>query len=312
MVRLINRIVGVLIVALVLPGVFAGCQQADKSEQITIAFVGYSTNQPFWVGLRDAAQEQTESMGIHFIDLTAADPDPFMQKQAVDNAIGQRVDGIILGAVDNRAFQDSLDKAHTAGIPVVAVDTAIDHPWIAFLVQTDNLEAAKVAGDYIVKNMKPGKVLINGGTVGHQTGDARRDGVKEVVEAAGHEVIFRACDWQEDITYETTLNELSAHPDITAIFNACDPMALSAISAVKEKGRFGDLLIVGFDGNPANLKAIKAGDQDADIKQDNVKMGQESVINLVKIIQGEEITQDIIPIEGILVTQENVDQFLEE
>lgn len=297
-------------VAVTVAFLVTGCGKTEKAnDQLTIAFVGYSTTQPFWVGLRDAAKEQAESVGVRFFDLTAADPDAVMQKQAVDNAIAQRVDGIIIGAVDSRAFNDSLARAQAMKIPVVAVDTGIDHPWIASLVQTDNLSAAKLAGEYIVKNMKPGKVLINGGTVGHQTGDARRDGVKAVVEAAGHKVIFRACDWQPDATYETTLNELTANPDITAIFNACDPMALAAISAAKEKGRFGKVLIVGFDGNPANLKAIKAGEQDADVKQDNVRMGKESVLNLVKVINGEAVPKEV-PIEGILITKDNVGQYL--
>lgn len=62
---------------------------------------------------------------------------------------------------------------------------------------------------------------------------------------------------------------------------------MGAISAAKEKGVIDDLIILGFDGNPSNLDAIAAGDQDADVKQDNVKMGQERVINLVKILKGD-------------------------
>ena len=125
-----------------------------------------------------------------------------------------------LGATDNRAFNDSLDKAKAAGIPVIAVDTGIDHPQVLSLIQTDNLKSARVAGTYIAKNMKKGKVLILGGTLGHQTGDARRDGVKLACEEKGITVIYRACDWDETKAFETTQNELAANPDITAIF-AC-------------------------------------------------------------------------------------------
>jgi len=280
-------------------------------EEFTIAFIGYSTQQPFWVGLRDAAKAQAESLGVKFVDLTTAEPDAAEQVKAVENAISMGVDGIIIGAADTRAFGDVLDKVQNAGIVAVTVDSGIDHPYISFLVQTDNVAAANLAGQYIVDDMEPGKVLILGGEIGHQTAEARKKGVEDIVAAAGIEVIFRGCDWLEDVAYTTTVNELSANPDITAIFAACDPEAMGAIAAAKEKGVIDNLIIVGFDGNPSNLEAIAAGDQDADVKQDNVKMGQEGVINLVKLLKGETIEEDYIPIDGILITKDNVADYMD-
>lgn len=279
------------------------------AADLKIAYTGYSTDQPFWVGVGDAAKAQAEEMGVEFIDLTATQADAAAQKDAVDRAINMGVDGIIIGSVDNRAFSDSLDMAAARGIPVVAVDTGIDHPHIKSLVQTDNLAAAGVAGQYIVDNLEEGTVLILGGSAGHQTGNARRDGVKNAAEAAGLEVIFHICDWQEACGYDTTINMTQSNPDIKAIFAASDPMALAAVSAAKERGILEDTLIVGFDGNPGNLKSIEAGEQAADIKQDNVRMGQESVKNLVGIINGETVPE-FTPIDGILITRDNVADFM--
>jgi ribose transport system substrate-binding protein len=281
-----------------------------EEEEFTIAFTGQSNANPFWVVLRDAAQAQAKSLGVEFIDLTTAVADSAEQVKAVENAISSKVDGIIIGANDNRAFNDVIDKAQAAGITVVAVDTAIDHPYISFLVQTDNVAAAKLAGDYIVNNMESGKLLLLGGEIGHQTAEARKKGATDIVEAAGIEIIFRGCDWLEDKAYTTTLNELSANPDITAIFAANDSMALGAIAAAKEKGVLEDLLVVGFDGIQASLEAIKAGEQDATVKQDNVQMGEECVRSLVKLLKGEELETDYIAILGILITKDNVDDFI--
>lgn len=281
----------------------------SAAADLKIAYTGYSTDQPFWVGVGDAAKAQADEMGVEFIDLTATQADAAAQKDAVDRAINMGVDGIIIGSVDNRAFGDSLDMAAARGIPVVAVDTGIEHPHIKSLVQTDNLAAAGVAGQYIVDNLKEGTVLILGGSAGHQTGNARRDGVKNAAEAAGLEVIFHICDWQEACGYDTTINMTQSNPDIKAIFAASDPMALAAVSAAKERGILEDTLIVGFDGNPGNLKSIEAGEQAADIKQDNVRMGQESVKNLVGIINGEEVPE-FTPIDGILITKDNVADFM--
>jgi ribose transport system substrate-binding protein len=304
------KLVRIGIVFLVVMAVLLGAM-ALAAENVTIAYIGASTNLPFWITLREAAREKAKELGVNFLDLTPPQLDAQAQKDAFDNALQQKVSGIIIGAADNRALGDSLDKAQAMGIPVVAVDTGIDHPWIASLVQTDNLASARIAGQYILEHMrKPGKVLIVGGILGHQTGDARKNGVTEVLEKAGIEVIFRAADWSPEKAYEITQNELNAHPDITAIFGAWDPGALAAKAAVAEKGLLDKILIVGFDGDPAAVKAIKNGEMAATIKQDNVKMGQDGVALLYDVIQGKEVPK-YIPIMGILIDANNADQFLE-
>ncbi len=278
------------------------------AADLRIAYTGYSTDNTFWIGVADAAADQAKEMGIELIDMTASSPDAAAQKDAVDRAIDMGVDGIIIGSVDNRAFDASLDMAAKKGIPVVAVDTGIDHGHIGSLVQTDNLAAAGIAGKFIVDQIDKGTVLILGGSAGHQTGNARRDGVKTAAEAAGHEVIFQICDWKDACAYETSINFLRSNPDITAIFSAWDPGALAAVSAAKELGKLDDLVIVGFDGNPANLVSIEAGEQNATIKQNNTRMGAESVINLVGLIKGETVPT-FTPIDGILITSDNVGEF---
>ncbi|MEX0348170.1 MAG: sugar ABC transporter substrate-binding protein [Paracoccaceae bacterium] len=286
-----------------------GLTTATYAADMRIAYTGYSTDNTFWIGVASAAAAEAEAQGIEFIDMTASSPDSAAQKDAVDRAIDMGVDGIIIGSVDNRAFDASLDNAASKGIPVVAVDTGIDHPHISSLVQTDNLAAAGVAGKYIVDQLNgEGSVLILGGSAGHQTGNARRDGVLGAAEAAGHEVIFQICDWQDACAFETTTNFLQSNPDIKAVFSAWDPGALAAVSASQALGKLDDLVIVGFDGNPANLVAIEEGEQDATIKQDNTRMGTESVQILANIIKGQDAPA-LVPIDGILITDDNVADF---
>ncbi len=306
-----QKLVALLLVMLLSSfSMFANGQKEKSGDKvITIAYIGYSNTTPFWITLGNVAEEAAKAQGVKFINLTPTEPDATLQKNAFDNAILKGVDGIIIGSVDNRAFDDSLAKAKAAGIFVAAVDTKIDNPQVTSLVQTDNLKSAAVAGQYIVDHTKVGKVLILGGTLGHQTGNARRDGVLEVVEKAGYEVIFRACDWDDAIAYETSINELNANGDIVAIFSAWDPGALSALAAVKEKGLLGKIVIVGFDGNPANLKSIKAGEQTATIKQDNAKMATECVNNLIKQIKGESFNE-FLPIDGFVIDKSNVGDYL--
>jgi ribose transport system substrate-binding protein len=278
--------------------------------KITIAYTGYPGGMsPFWAEMAQYVKEEADALGVELIDLSPTAADAAAQKDSVDNAINRGVQGIIIGAVDNRAFGESLRRAEEKGIVCVAVDTAIDDPHITALAQTDNLSSARVMGQYIVDHSPKGKVLILGGTLGHQTGDARRDGVKQVLEANGYEVIFRACDWDPAKALETATNELAANPDVTAVFGCWDPGALSGLAAVKQRGLLSKVKVYGFDGLPPALKSIKDGELTGTIKQDNKQMAQVIVRSVVSQIKGEAGVKKLL-IDGFVIDSSNVDQYL--
>ena len=289
----------------------AGAGEEMADETLTVAFSGFSLTNEFWLSLSNAAEAKADELGVEFLNLTTEVQDAEAQKAAVDTAITQGVDAIIIGAADSRGWDDTLAKAETAGIPVIAVDTGIDHPYISTLIQTDNLAAARIAGDYIVEQTGgEGTVLVMGGSVGHQTGDARKQGVEEQVMAANMEVIGEWSDWDETKASEIAQNTLTAYPDLDAIFVAFDPGAVATLSVLRQKDLVGDIILVGFDGLPVGLEAIAAGEMSASIKQDSVRMGAEGVELAVKIVKGETVSA-FIPIDGILITEDNVAEFME-
>jgi len=281
-------------------------------ETPTIAFSGFSMTNEFWLTLERAAEARAAELGADFVNLTTEVQDAEAQKSAVDNAITQGVDAIIIGATDSRGWDDTLAKAEAAGIPVIAVDTAIENPYISSLIQTDNLAAAGLAGDWICEQTGgQGKALVLGGSAGHQTGDARKNGVEEKLKACGMEVIGDYSDWDENKSATLAQNNLTANPDLKVIFVAFDPGAVAALSVVKQKGLLDQVLVVGFDALPVALKAIKAGEMAATVRQDPGKMGQEGIDLALKAIKGEAMEKTTF-IPGLVITKDNVDQFLTE
>jgi ribose transport system substrate-binding protein len=308
-----NKTIALILVALLCVSglVFAGAEkeaEAGAPEKLTIAYTGYPGGlTAFWAQMAQYMKEEADALGVELLDMSPTAADAAVQKDSVDNAINRGVDGIIIGAIDNRAFGESLDRAKAKGIPVVAVDTAIDHPHISALVQTDNLASARILGQYIVDTTEPGTVIILGGTLGHQTGDARRDGVKQVLEANGYNVVFRACNWDVPTALETATNELAANPDTVAVFGCWDPGALAGLSAVKQRGLLDKVKVYGFDGLPDNLKSIKDGEQTATIKQDNRQMAKVSMNALIGQIRGQETVKKLL-IDGFVIDASNVDE----
>ena len=297
--------------------VLAGCGDrtdprggGGRGNKLMIAYVGYSSSTPFWITLKNGGAAKAGELGVDFLDLTAAKPEMDQQRLAISNAILKKVDGLVIGPVDSRGLKASFDKARQAGIPVVTVDTRVDHPAVRSHVATDNVAAAKLAGEYIVKRLGgKGKVLILGGITGSQTADDRRNGVEKLCKAAGMTVIFRPADWDEAKANQITQNELGANPDLAAIFAACDPMIITAKQAVKAKGMLGKVVLVGFDAIPACLKAVRAGEVDATIRQDPARMGREGVELMVKLLGGEQIPP-AVPIAAVVIDKNNVEEYL--
>jgi ribose transport system substrate-binding protein len=313
-----KRIRGMTVVlsVLLLAAVFVlvgGCAKKEGTAKgkITIGYTGYPGGlTPFWAEMAQYMKEEAAAQGVNLIDVSPTVADAAQQKDSMDNLINRGVQGIIIGAIDNRAFGESLKRAAEKKIVCVAVDTAIDDPYITALAQTDNLSSARVLGQYIVDHTPTkGKVLILGGTLGHQTGDARRDGVKQVLEANGFEVIFRACDWDDNKALTTATNELAANKDIVAVFGCWDPGALAGLAAVKQRGLLGKVKVYGFDGLPPALKSIKDGELTATIKQDNKQMAQVIMRSVVAQIRGQPSVKKLL-IDGFVIDSSNVDKYL--
>jgi ABC-type sugar transport system substrate-binding protein len=181
--RVATLALGLLFVLCAAGLVFAGGtgeKAGGASGKITIAYTGFPGGQtPFWAQMTEYVKQEAAAEGVDLIDLSPTEADAAQQKASVDNAINRGVQGIIIGSIDNRAFGESLRRAQAKHIVVVAVDTAIDDPAVTALAQTDNLASARVMGQYIVDHVPTkGKVLILGGTLGHQTGDLPRGGLE--------------------------------------------------------------------------------------------------------------------------------------
>jgi ribose transport system substrate-binding protein len=89
---------------------------------------------------------------------------------------------------------------------------------------------------------------------------------------------------------------LQAHPDLVGIFAINDPSALGARGALEKAGKAGNVVIIGFDGQPEGKQAIKDGKIYADPIQFPDKMGVEVVRAFLRHSKGEELPpQMLIP-----------------
>jgi len=122
-------------------------------------------------------------------------------------------------------------------------------------------------------------------------------------------VSAQSANWSQSEAFQKTETILEAHATIRGIIAGNDTMAVGAVAAVKSAGLRG-VTIVGFDGSPDALAAIKAGDLEATVLQPAVTIARLAVQEADQFLRTGttgHAERQIIPCE--LVTAQNVDEF---
>jgi ribose transport system substrate-binding protein len=281
------------------------------NSEYRLAYMQVFPDNPFWQTMKEAVEARAAEDGVT-VDTFALPTASGVADQVgqMENAVTQQYDGIILGTVDAAGIVPGIEAANAAGIPVIAVDTAPAGGDFISLVQTDNVAAAWLGGEFIAEQIGGmGKVLNLQGDLANQTGQARNEGLHQALDAYPDiQVIDQSTMWLGERGLAITENILTSDPDIVAIFAANDPPALGAVQALKAAGR-DDVVVVGFDGTEAGLEAVKNGDLAADVLQFPDAMGIIGVDLIVRHLNGEEVPERVDSGSG-LATAENVDQYL--
>ncbi|HLL50253.1 MAG TPA: sugar ABC transporter substrate-binding protein, partial [Thermomicrobiales bacterium] len=140
-----------------------------------LAYMQVFPENPFWVTMKESVEARAAENGVT-VDTFALPTASGVADQVsqMETAVTQQYDGIILGTVDAAGIVPGIQAANTTGIPVLAVDTAPAGGDFISLVQTDNIAAARLAGEFIAEQIGgAGKVLNLQGDLANQTGQAR-------------------------------------------------------------------------------------------------------------------------------------------
>jgi ABC-type sugar transport system substrate-binding protein len=217
---------------------------------------------------------------------------------AIQAAVAKGVKGIAITPT-GPAVIPALNAAVKKRVKVVLIDNDLP-TWHGktSVVATNNFNGGVLAGQYLAKVLKPGDKLgllagvpgvpalddrINGALKGL---GALKDQLKIVPNSTGAET---DCDQAKGAAAAQTL--LTANPDMKAIYSACGPPALGAIQSAKNAHWNG--MIVGFDGLPDEVAAIKAGDETASVAQHPKLMGSLGPATLVKAIKGKKVPKNV-------------------
>lgn len=288
-------------------------QNGNGGEDVTIGVILKTLNSPFWQRVSGGAEEGAEEAGVT-ITLAGATQESNIQEQIdkVRAAITQQVDALLVAPTAADQLQPVLQEAVDAGIPVLLVDTNIpDWDGAETFIGTDNVEAGRQGGEFILSQGDSGKIAFIAGVPGNPSTDDRVTGAKEAIEGSDIEIVAELNANSDRAEARAAMADiLQANPDLRFVFCANDDMALGAIEAIKGAGIDpGEMVIVGVDGNSDAVESIIAGELTASIAQNPENMGKQGVLSAKELLEGGTI-EERIDTGTTLVEASNAEAYL--
>ncbi|WP_405948136.1 substrate-binding domain-containing protein [Streptomyces prunicolor] len=266
-------------------------------------------NNPFFVQIRSGAQAEAKKLGLD-LTVTDAQNDASQQANQLQNFTSSNYGAIIVNPVDSDAASNSVKAADKAKIPVIAVDRGVNKAAVDTLVASDNVVGGELAAKTVAEKLGgSGKIVILQGQAGTSAARERAEGFAKGLKAyPGIQVVAQQpADFDRTKGLDVMSNLLQAHPDVQGVIAANDEMALGAIKALGSKAGK-SVSVVGFDGTPDGLTAVKQGTLYASVAQQPSQLGKIAVDNALRAAQGKKVETTVkVPVK--VVTKENVAGF---
>jgi erythritol transport system substrate-binding protein len=288
-----------------------GCHRADASKKL-IAIIVPSQDNPFFKAEADAAAARAIALGYR-VRVDAHEDDAYRQDNLVDAAIASNAAALILDNAGAEASIAAVRRATNAGIAVFLVDREIEATGIARAqIISDNDQGARlVATEFARVLTSKGDYAELIGRESDTNAQIRTEGFHAVLDRDPEMklVAAQSANWSQSEAFQKTETMLQAHGEISGIIAGNDTMALGAAAAVKSAG-LNNIRIVGFDGSPDAIDAIRAGEIQATALQPAAlisKLAIDEVDRYLKTGSTGKPEEQIIPCD--LVTKANADDF---
>ncbi|WP_204519830.1 D-ribose ABC transporter substrate-binding protein [Actinomyces procaprae] len=300
---------GALTISL-LPGL-AACSAGGDSNYFAV--ITPSHDNPFFKTEAEAAVAAARKLG-YTADAFSHDDDVNKQSELFDSAISRNAAAIIVDNAGADSTEGAVRKAVEAGIPVFLIDREIN---------TSGLAAAQ-----IVANNSQGAALVAEKLADTLQGAGRyyelfgreTDTNAQVRSTAFHSVLDQYPDmelvgtetanWDQQLGYQKVETLLQRDADVQAIICGNDTMAVGAVAAVQQAGKTDDILVIGFDGSPDAVKAIKEGTMLATGMQPAVHISEMAVEQADAFIKnGETGKKEKQLVDCILIDGSNADRY---
>jgi simple sugar transport system substrate-binding protein len=284
-------------------------------------FVCHVTTNSFFTPTQYGAQDACALLNCEFQWTGSKDSIVAEMVNATNTAISAKADGIALAVVDKDAFNEPVNQALEAGIPVVSynADGAVDDPGtnrLSYIGQGLYDSGFQLGQRAIASGLESGEVVGFIATPGALNIQPRIDGASDAIKQSGKSLKFTAVGTNADVTKGLSIIDAYAqgHPDLAGML-AVDAGSTSSVGQVVQKYSMRDKglkVAGGFDLVPETLNAIKGGSLDYTIDQQPYLQGFLPVLYLYMYkLSGGLVFPSETNTGLLFVTKDNVDPYLQ-
>ena len=283
------------------------------AQEKTVGYITKSATNAGWIMINQGAADAAKSEGVKLIEVgpTFAG-DLTKQLEIFENLVGQHVDAIGIAPVDSSGIAPAVKDATSAGIPIVAIDTAVNGADVTSFVATDNVAVAKVQGAIAATLVSDGAAIIYvTGDKAQSTGQDRYNGFMSAFKAARpkSEILEVPTVWDSNQAQEGVEAIINQRKDIKMIVSAWDGGTMAAKSALQNLGyKAGEVKLVGFDGAADAVAAMDQGWVQANTAQMLYQMGYQGIKAAAAAARGQQVEKRI-DTGFFLITPSTVDTY---
>ncbi|MEN6365170.1 MAG: ABC transporter substrate-binding protein [Rectinema sp.] len=289
-----KRIVSVLLAVVLLLAVSG----TAVAQTIYIPLISKGFQHQFWQAVKEGAMQAAKDFNVT-ITFEGPESETMVDKQIdmLAAAIAKKPSAIGFAALDSKAAIPLLKQAQAAGIPIIGFDSGVDSDIPLATASTDNLAAAALAADKMAALIgEKGDIAVVVHDQTSITGIQRRDGFVNRIKSKYPNIRIVSVQYGAgDHLKSTDITKaiIQSNPNLKGIFGANEGSAIGVLNGVKEMGKIGKIVVIGYDSGAQQIAAIKSGEMAGAITQNPVGIGYKTVEAAIKAIKGEKLPKNI-------------------
>jgi ribose transport system substrate-binding protein len=268
------------------------------TARLRVAMIPKGTTHEFWKSVHAGAVKAASELDVDLVWKGPLKEDDLKsQIDLVQSFTAQRVSGIALAPLNDKALVASVNAAAAAGAPVVIFDSALSGGNTVSFVATDNHAAGALAADRMAEILgTSGKVVVLRYQEGSASTHEREEGFLERVKThAGLSVVSDnqyggpTTESAYAAAESVLLAQNAAGGGVNAVFTPNESTTFGMLLALEKSKLAGKVHLVGFDVSDKLVRAVEAGEIDALVLQNPFKIGELTLHALVDHLRGKAV-----------------------
>jgi ribose transport system substrate-binding protein len=271
-------------------------KQADSHYRLV--FITRDMDTTFWnkVGIGASKQAEKEGASLEIWGSYSNNPEEFLKK--LELSIHSKVDGIIVQGLDTDEFKELTKvKAAFNGIPIITVanDVPMKESLRRTYVGSNQFRAGGLIARQLLSDMgEEGNVVLLYDSQQEYYQRERVAGINATLNKYPDINILNAeTSESRDQVISTVRDTLNQMPEVNAFIVVNANMVGPMVQEIGKRSQVEPYFIYTFDDGPESLPLLEEGKIDGVIEQDPEKMGELSVQQLIKWLNGEAVPLDI-------------------